>query len=212
MDIRTWLGYEDLRGQFSRVDNIVNEILEHYKNSIYTLLNEHELHNSISELEKEIGNYSKNVYSEQLISWLNDEGFLFLSKLGSYLYEDNEVVAEKLEYLEYILSTEILGLEKYPEDGISVIIDVSEQVEEIILIEAKVVKQLNKLHYRRNITKYIEDDYKNLFETFDYYIDGLKEPYDKLLLNGFYSENVLENSYSNCKDSFYGCTIYNVGE
>lgn len=190
MNIRTWLGYNNPLVQFSQVDKKVDSILTYFHKIALNFVNESEL-SSITALELSL----KDEKSERDIyigfkNWFFEEGKDFLISSGKNLYADNAMLCEELEYLEFVISTESSSIDEYPEELIGILIDVSDQFNEL-LEDAQIVDilEMKKTH------------------TFSHLDDGFLNSYyqKRWILNNlnYWDDSKGQDSYNKSKSLFF---------
>lgn len=132
MNIRTWLGYNNPTNRFSQVDKKVDSILTYFHKIALNFMNQSET-SSITSLEKSLENMAsdREVYIG-FKNWFFEEGKDFLINSGKYLYAEDSVLCEELEYLEFVIASESSNIDEYPEETIGILVDVSDQFNDLI--------------------------------------------------------------------------------
>lgn len=142
MTIRDWYGVKNMNFADNSTNKHVDELLSLMNNAISKFF-----HIGFRSLDDFLKTSQPELYSntqEVLFNWLAEEGRDFFVKLAHNSYAENNELDAYLEYMNFMLETEILGIEQYPEDFVSTIIDIYIQLH-AYLEELKPVIEKDKI-------------------------------------------------------------------
>lgn len=192
LNIRQWLGYEIPESHLSEVDLKLDEILNQFQ-SILGKYCDIDASLSLAEIEKKIDiALSDHSIYQGFVDWFTEEGKVALIEFGRNLYKDDEVLVEELNYLKFILSSEINNVMDYPDDVIGTLVDITDQLD-MLLSSANKVYELRRLSSKIVINP--EDIYfQNYFQ---------QDIYGHAILGEDYGFMEMRDSYNYCENPFY---------
>lgn len=133
MDIRKWLGYDTTNIKFTNVDLKLNEVMATYK-----LLFEKLLSRDITQFSSESfleGKKEDSLYG-CLECWLSRVGKTSLVDLGGFSYSENSKLVEELQYINFILKSELDNVEENKEDVVVSIFEITAELENLLLVSS----------------------------------------------------------------------------